>query len=127
MNSTYAKPQFIILMFFLFGIINSFTASASFTEGQANVAKDNVVHAAYVPNSTDNTLHVGFLNGFKYGITYPLVFWRAEGFKKVPFEKMSASFGAGTFMGLVVLASVSFLIWRLNTPRSRRTGRTIDN
>lgn len=111
MSSTFTKIQVIILVVVSFCIINAFAASS---EDQADIAGNAVVQTAEtVSESNGNTINDGFLNGIKYGISYPFVFWGAEGFQKVPWNEMSGSFMLGTFVALIGLLLVGLSIFAL--------------
>jgi len=61
----------------------------------------------------------GFLNGVKYGMSYPFVFWGAEGYVKIPLNKMTGSFTFGYLLALACMLLVAGSIFLFKKSRTR--------
>lgn len=100
------------LMLLLIFTFNSALAVSANSHIELTNNENEVSSSIETVNNSDSK-HDGFLNGVKYGISYPFVFWGAEGFDKVPISEMSASFSFGFFITIIVILVIAVKLFIL--------------
>lgn len=100
------------LMFILIFTTNS-TIAVSANNNIEVTNNEEVVSSTVETVNNSDSKHDGFLNGVKYGISYPFVFWGAEGFEKVPLTEMTGSYSFGAFSTIIVMLVIAVKLFVL--------------